>query len=270
LTSKFSNSGWGFTWKYDDLLIAFHRWGLNPEHRFLDHALEKIHAQLREDAYALFYQVQRDSKIIRSTAGGDLRGFEPLEQNTAEKEEHENEVWEKATEVCTVYGELIDAACRTFAGVPVIQSAEIAPINLSIDPASVVKLSTISGGGYILDSQLKLRFENSSGKVAIAKSLHFDLIERCGSSECVVPVPEVSHYLLKDKTSNAVRLRDLPIPENVTEWYMNAKYALPSRIGPYRLNDRYFVRLTLEVLGLRQQTIDFEVDWVRAIRALTP
>lgn len=260
----------GFTWKYDELLIAFHQWGLNPEHRFLDHALEKIHAQLREDAYALFYQVQRDSKIIRSTAGGDLRGFEPLEQNTAEKEEHQNEVWEKATKVCTVYGELIDAARRTFAGVPVTQPAEIAPVRLIIDPASVVKLSTISGGGYILDSQLKLRFENSGGKVAIAKSLHFDLIERTGSSERVVPIPEVAHYILKDRTSNVVRFRDLPIPENVTEWYINAKHALPSRIGPYRLNDRYFVRLTLEVLGLPQQTIDVEVDWVRAIRALTP
>jgi len=208
----------------------------------------------------------------QADASGDFRGFEPLGQikDMAEFEAHRNEVWQTAATVCETYEELINAARRTFAGVPVNQPAEIAPVRLIIDPVSAVKLSTISGGGYILDSQLKLRFENSSGKVAIAKSLRFDLIERNGSSECLVPIPEMGHYVFKDNTSNTVRFRDLPIPENVTEWYMNAKHALPNRIGPYQLNDRYFVRLTLEVLGLPKQTIDVEVDWVRAIRALTP
>src|SRR5579871_612482 len=115
------------TWKCDGVLTAFYQWGLNSENRFLDHALEQIHAHLREVAHDLLVSVRRDSRLIsregQGTSEVEFRVFEPVERSDDAKQNRQAKVWQIAEDVCATYDKLIHAARCIFADVPISQLA---------------------------------------------------------------------------------------------------------------------------------------------------
>jgi hypothetical protein len=169
------------TWKSDSVLTSFYQWGLKSENRFLDHALEQIHAHLREVVNDLLFTLHRDTKLVSREGEVQFLAFEPVERSDDAKKDRQEKVWQKATEACATYDKLIDAARRTFAGLPVVQPVSDLPLtNIAEWPRVILSYQRSSKYGFHVANH-NPQVEARAVELKPARSPHYSLrSERIG------------------------------------------------------------------------------------------
>ncbi|HEY4365146.1 MAG TPA: hypothetical protein VGN17_29560 [Bryobacteraceae bacterium] len=151
----------------------------------------------------------------------------------------------------------------------VLQDARHKPVQvMSLRPGSRVKIWPSKNHEYQLRSELLLRFENTSGKPLIARSLGLELIRSRWFLRRRVPIQQLSQGILAGKGSDFVPVSDLSIAEMVSKWDVVSLHTLP--MDPSLLDRSYSVRLVLSIVGESEQIVTVPVDWSLAIRTVDP
>ena len=124
---------------------------------------------------------------------------------------------------------------------------------------------------YILTAEMKVRFENHDIHRRRLKRIELSLIETSNGNEQVVSFLD-DPVMLQINIDNGKELRkftkfDFAEQQIETVWlHFNAQ--IPPEVGE-RLNEDYFLRLTLHALGQQPLSRDLNVNWVEALSNAT-
>jgi hypothetical protein len=134
--------------------------------------------------------------------------------------------------------------------------------------SSLFKITVGVEGGYLISSELILRFENISGGDVIIRFMRCELVRRRWLREQVVPTTELLNKFIDKQT--LVQTADIPLSEPITQLLCWMRHLLPEHVHPSTLDRHYSLRFTLGLIGRPDQVVEQPVNWSKAIRVLDP
>jgi hypothetical protein len=141
-------------------------------------------------------------------------------------------------------------------------------VSMRVLDSSLFKITIGVERGYLISSELILRFENTSGRDVLIRFIRCELIHRRWLREQLVPTTELLNTFIDKGT--LVKTADIPLSKPITELICWMRHLLPEGINPSMLDTHYSLRFTLGLIGRADQVVEQPVNWSKAIRVLDP
>jgi hypothetical protein len=124
----------------------------------------------------------------------------------------------------------------------------------------------VAGLEYLVNCRFILKFENSATETT-ATELRLALMRRRWLRETPIPLTVIGIHHYEKTIIN--EFRDVVIPSQVSYRDIWTIHGL-GNLNPSELNRNYFLRVIVKTVGRSEQSLDWDVPWDRAIKALDP